>query len=194
MQPSSSISPFSNALANAKMHFDLAAITPSSPNVSSTAFSKETILSGWGNVCVKPSIPVSTGVPQALAIRPTNTLAAFTVICCPKMAHTAVSKASKHPGTRSPEAHTPGLIPFSACKVSYTISESQYKSNKRFTRVKTCESTGTKVSLNVTQIVCFFGLSSTEIQPLHHASFLSGRCTVLIYFLLVIFSTPEIAR
>ena len=57
---------------------------------------------GAGDRRVSAACGVAIGSPNAPASRPAIVVAAFTVICCPRMARTAISNPSNAPGTRRP--------------------------------------------------------------------------------------------
>ena len=192
MQPSSSISPFSNALANAKMHFDLAAITPSSLMFLLLHFPKETILSGWGK-CMCQTFNSCFYGRSAETCNPSGPIhsAAFTVICCPKMAHASLFQKRQSIRARAKPGNILGLIPFGACKFPIQFLNHNTSQTSALHEFKTCESTGTKVSLNVTRM-CFSDYPLPEISAATALHFCQAGAP-FSYIFTRYFSTPEIA-
>ena len=98
--------------------------------------------------------------PKVSAKRPATVLAALTVICCPRIARTAVSKPSKAPGTLSP-----GLScarPPSTESISIGWAE---RSKRRFTPARTCGTTPTSAPSRRTTRAGRRWLRKTSIQP-----------------------------
>ena len=94
--------------------------------------------SGRGKACVRPGVATSssTRVPTADTICPTRRVAAFSVICCPSTARTAISNPSHPPGTRRPaRAVTNGFKIGSVDNAAAMATGSALRSNIRRTRV-----------------------------------------------------------
>ena len=83
---------------------------PRARGMGRVAGSRRAMVSGSGKAWVRPGISVATGVPCAATSFPASMVAAWTVICWPRMARTASSKPSQAPGTRRPTRYSAVLV------------------------------------------------------------------------------------
>ena len=118
-----------------------------------------------GKVMVSPSISVSTGDPRAWTSRPASVLAAWIVTCWPRTARTAVSKASKQPGTRMPGMNGPSADSSMLVSARATVSGSQWRSNRFLIPSSTAGSAGSREAETVTASRLCSASLPTVTQP-----------------------------
>ena len=164
LAPASSFNePAWNARAKARM---LAARVLTIPSLAMSPTLALAMRAASGESRVSSGNGVRIFSPKASAKRPAIVVAAFTAICCPRIARIAISKPSNAPGTRRPGFFvTLFFKSLSFIKCAAIRSGRAARSNKLRSLPNNAGRTGVSVCVNSTTRPRFSGTCVTLIQP-----------------------------